>query len=132
MEDCDPTIENNYRKQVIIDGGKCVLNVLNIAEQEEFAFMHDSSMRTTQGFIVVYAIDNRNSFAEPFEILQRCLRVKNVILYQWCWLETSAISKKIDRLQWKKDRNSPTHLDVPSLNPVPRLDYTWRIYSFNW
>eukprot|EP00028_Trichosphaerium_sp_Am-I-7-wt_P007606 CAMPEP_0168535334 /NCGR_PEP_ID=MMETSP0405-20121227/18595_1 /TAXON_ID=498012 /ORGANISM="Trichosphaerium sp, Strain Am-I-7 wt" /LENGTH=77 /DNA_ID=CAMNT_0008562535 /DNA_START=29 /DNA_END=263 /DNA_ORIENTATION=+ len=35
----DPTIENNYRKQVTVDGAPCLLEIIDTAGQEEYAVM---------------------------------------------------------------------------------------------
>ena len=34
MDEYDPTIEDSYRKQVVIDGETCLLDILDTAGQE--------------------------------------------------------------------------------------------------
>lgn len=36
VDEYDPTIEDSYRKQVVIDGEICVLDILDTAGQEEY------------------------------------------------------------------------------------------------
>ncbi len=36
MDEYDPTIEDSYRKQVVIDGETCLLDILDTAGQEEY------------------------------------------------------------------------------------------------
>ena len=36
VEEYDPTIEDSYRKQVVIDGETCLLDILDTAGQEEY------------------------------------------------------------------------------------------------
>ncbi|KAJ8298711.1 hypothetical protein KUTeg_022771 [Tegillarca granosa] len=37
VEEYDPTIEDSYRKQVVIDGETCLLDILDTAGQEEYS-----------------------------------------------------------------------------------------------
>lgn len=60
----DPTIEDSYRKQTVIDGETCLLDILDTAGQEEFSCMRDQYMRNAQGFLLMYAIDDHKSFEE--------------------------------------------------------------------
>lgn len=38
VEEYDPTIEDSYRKQVVIDGETCLLDILDTAGQEEYRY----------------------------------------------------------------------------------------------
>ena len=62
MDEYDPTIEGSYRKQVVIDGETCLLDILDTAGQEEYSAMRDQYMRTGEGFLLVFAINNAKSF----------------------------------------------------------------------
>ena len=64
MDEYDPTIEDSYRKQVVIDGETCLLDILDTAGQEEYSAMRDQYMRTGEGFLCVFAIDNMKSFED--------------------------------------------------------------------
>lgn len=46
VDEYDPTIEDSYRKQVVIDGETCLLDILDTAGQEEYSAMRDQYMRT--------------------------------------------------------------------------------------
>ena len=39
MDEYDPTIEDSYRKQVVIDGETCLLDILDTAGQEEYRYV---------------------------------------------------------------------------------------------
>lgn len=39
VDEYDPTIEDSYRKQVVIDGETCLLDILDTAGQEEYSAM---------------------------------------------------------------------------------------------
>ena len=62
IEMYDPTIEDSYRKQIVIDNKPYFLEILNTAGQEEYTAMRDSYMKSGDGFIIVYDITNRQSF----------------------------------------------------------------------
>lgn len=57
-------MQDSYRKQVVIDGETCLLDILDTAGQEEYSAMRDQYMRTGEGFLCVFAINNSKSFAD--------------------------------------------------------------------
>lgn len=77
VDEYDPTIEDSYRKQCIIDEEVALLDVLDTAGQEEYGAMREQYMRTGEGFLLVYAITSRNSFEEVSTFHQQILRVKD-------------------------------------------------------
>eukprot|EP00045_Choanoeca_perplexa_P000475 m.14627 g.14627 ORF g.14627 m.14627 type:complete len:187 (-) comp10321_c0_seq1:230-790(-) len=77
VSEYDPTIEDSYRKQVVIDGETCLLDILDTAGQEEYSAMRDQYMRTGEGFLCVYSIDNKRSFDEIGKFRDQILRVKD-------------------------------------------------------
>lgn len=46
VDEYDPTIEDSYRKQCVIDGETALLDVLDTAGQEEYSAMREQYMRT--------------------------------------------------------------------------------------
>jgi GTPase KRas protein len=76
VEMYDPTIEDQYRKQVAIDGETCLLDILDTAGQEEYSAMRDSYMRSGQAFILAFSITSRASFDEISCFREQILRVK--------------------------------------------------------
>ncbi|EEP76035.1 protein ras-2 [Uncinocarpus reesii 1704] len=63
VETYDPTIEDSYRKQVVIDQQLCMLEVLDTAGQEEYTSLRDQWIRDGEGFVLVYSITSRSSFS---------------------------------------------------------------------
>ncbi|KAF8339846.1 ras-like protein [Cantharellus anzutake] len=78
VDEYDPTIEDFYRKQCVIDEEVALLDVLDTAGQEEYSAMREQYMRTGEGFLLVYSITSRNSFEEINLFYQQILRVKDV------------------------------------------------------
>ena len=64
INDYDPTIEDSYTKQVVIDEETCFLDILDTAGQEEYSAMRPQYMRTGNGFFCVFAVDNMKSFTD--------------------------------------------------------------------
>ena len=78
VDEYDPTIEDNYRRQTLIDNDVALLDILDTAGQEEYISMRDQYMRTGEGFIFVYSISSRQSFNEITDFIDQVLRVKDV------------------------------------------------------
>ncbi|KAI7821875.1 small G-protein Ras1 [Gamsiella multidivaricata] len=77
VDEYDPTIEDSYRKQCVIDDEVALFDVLDTAGQEEYSAMREQYMRTGEGFLLVYSITSRNSFEEISTFYQQILRVKD-------------------------------------------------------
>ncbi|KAI8589317.1 small G-protein Ras2 [Geranomyces variabilis] len=77
LETYDPTIEDSYRKQVVIDDQPCILEVLDTAGQEEYTALRDQWIRDGEGFILVYSITSRSTFERVERFKQQIHRVKD-------------------------------------------------------
>ncbi|KAG2228864.1 hypothetical protein INT48_003152, partial [Thamnidium elegans] len=74
----DPTIEDSYRKQVVIDDQPCVLEVLDTAGQEEYTALRDQWIRDGEGFLLVYSIASRSTFERIERFRNQIFRVKDL------------------------------------------------------
>jgi len=77
VDEYDPTIEDSYRKQCVIDGEDALVDILDTAGQEEFSAMRGQYMRSGEGFLLVYSITDRDSFDSISAYHQQILRVKD-------------------------------------------------------
>eukprot|EP00761_Pharyngomonas_kirbyi_P007856 gb/GECH01007867.1/.p1 GENE.gb/GECH01007867.1/~~gb/GECH01007867.1/.p1 ORF type:complete len:606 (+),score=185.38 gb/GECH01007867.1/:1-1818(+) len=77
VEKYDPTIEDSYRKDMVVDGESCMLDILDTAGQEEYEGMRDEYMRSGQGFILVYSITDDSSFQDLEDIHSKLLKAKD-------------------------------------------------------
>lgn len=59
-----------------MDGAECQIDILDTAGQESYAVVQDSYYRSGEGFLCVFAIDNRESFSCMNEFREQILRVK--------------------------------------------------------
>jgi GTPase KRas protein len=72
----DPIIQDSYRKQVVIDGETCMLEILDTAGQEEYTALRDQWIRDGEGFMLVYSISSRSSFTRAQRFHNQIIRVK--------------------------------------------------------
>jgi len=62
VETYDPTIEEAYRKQFMVDDQMCFIEIIDTAGQEEYATLRDQYVREGQGFILLYSVTSRTTF----------------------------------------------------------------------
>ena len=77
IEEYDPTIEDSYRKQILVDDKLCLLDILDTAGEEEYSAMRDQYMQMGEGFIMAYSITDRRSFDEQVQYYNQVLKVKD-------------------------------------------------------
>ncbi|KAH0562659.1 hypothetical protein GP486_002665 [Trichoglossum hirsutum] len=77
VDEYDPTIEDPYRKQSVIDDEVALLDILDTAGQIEYSAMRTQYMRNCEGMLLVYSITSRASFEEVNTFYQELLRVKD-------------------------------------------------------
>ncbi|CAJ2503375.1 Uu.00g107690.m01.CDS01 [Anthostomella pinea] len=76
VETYEPTIKDSYRYSTIIDDERYILEVLDTAGDEAYARLRDQWVRNGQGFLLVYSISSRPSFATIGNLFQQVLRGK--------------------------------------------------------
>ncbi|KAI9315651.1 ras family-domain-containing protein [Dichotomocladium elegans] len=105
LSEYDPTIEDSYRKQVMIDDEMALLDVLDTAGQEEYSAMREQYMRNGEGFILVYSVTSRHSFDEISMFYQQIRRVKDrdlfpmILVGNKCDLESDRQVSKLEGLE---------------------------------
>ena len=62
LDEYDPTIEDSYRKQMIINEQPIVIDVLDTAGKEEFTAMQDQWLREGKVFLICFSITSRDSW----------------------------------------------------------------------
>ncbi|CAH1800035.1 unnamed protein product [Owenia fusiformis] len=77
VTDYDPTIEDSYTKQCVIDDVVARLDILDTAGQEEFSAMREQYMRSGEGFLLVFSVADRSSFDQIYKFHKQILRVKD-------------------------------------------------------
>lgn len=77
VDEYDPTIEDSYRKELIVDNESVALDILDTAGQEEYSAMREQYVRSGQGFLLVYSVTSRQSFDAIQSLYQLIMRSKN-------------------------------------------------------
>ena len=140
VDEYDPTIEDSYRKQVVIDGETCLLDILDTAGQEEYSAMRDQYMRTGEGFLIVFAVNNAKSFEDITAYREQIKRVKDAeevrpapppphssevccsVRFRWFWWGTSVTCPPAV-LTCSRPGTPPPTTRYHSWRPRPRLGW---------
>lgn len=77
VSDYDPTIEDSYTKQCVIDAQVAKLDIIDTAGQDEFSAMRDQYMRCGQGFLLVFSLIDKTSIPEIYRLHKQILRIKD-------------------------------------------------------
>jgi small GTP-binding protein len=78
QERYEPTIEDYYRREAILDGDEVVFDIIDTAGQEGNLTNLDMLMSQGSGFLLVYDITRKDSYAEVQVFYDRILNIKNV------------------------------------------------------
>ncbi|KAL1456940.1 hypothetical protein WDU94_001625 [Cyamophila willieti] len=105
VDEYDPTIEDSYRKQVVIDGETALLDILDTAGQEEYSAMRDQYMRTGEGFLLVFAVNSMKSFEDIGSYREQIKRVKDAEE-----VPMVLVGNKCDLSTWAVDMNQAQEL----------------------
>jgi len=60
----DPTIEDAFRQQTVINNETCMLDILDTAGQEDMKMLRRQWVQDRDGFVLVYSIVDKRSFEE--------------------------------------------------------------------
>lgn len=74
----EPTKADSYRKNIVLAGNECQIDILDTAGQEDYAAIRDNYFRSGEGFLCVFSITERESFESTQEFRDQILRVKGV------------------------------------------------------
>ncbi|ORX90465.1 hypothetical protein K493DRAFT_58951 [Basidiobolus meristosporus CBS 931.73] len=78
LETYNPTIEDSFRTQAVIDKKPCSLEILDTAGQQEFTMLRDQWIREGEGFLLVYCIAARSSFEHVEMIRNEIAKVRDI------------------------------------------------------
>eukprot|EP01119_Soliformovum_irregulare_P009197 TRINITY_DN2238_c0_g1_i3.p1 TRINITY_DN2238_c0_g1~~TRINITY_DN2238_c0_g1_i3.p1 ORF type:complete len:201 (-),score=46.99 TRINITY_DN2238_c0_g1_i3:22-594(-) len=73
LEEYDPTIESSYRRQYLSNDRVYLVDILDVAGEEEYTAQAEASVRKQQNFIIVYDIVSRRSF-EHLDFISKMIR----------------------------------------------------------
>lgn len=79
-ESYDPTKADSYRKRFpdpFVASKLCEIDILDTAGQEEYAAIRDNYYRSGEGFVLVYSVNDRGSFAAMEDFRSQIIRSLN-------------------------------------------------------
>ena len=76
-EDHDTTIEDQYKIKNTIEGYQCQIEILDTAGQDDYQSMLDTWISFGEGFVLVYSIDQKESFDVLKDRYERIKRNKD-------------------------------------------------------
>ncbi|KAF8224146.1 hypothetical protein L208DRAFT_1410711 [Tricholoma matsutake] len=76
VEHYDPTIEEEYRRTLTVDGQLSSLEVLDTAGAEQFTSLNELYIKTGRGFILVFSLTQEASLREVDNLRKQIYRIK--------------------------------------------------------
>ncbi|KAJ3082055.1 hypothetical protein HK100_009767, partial [Physocladia obscura] len=73
----DPTIEENYRKQISVDKAACTVNIIDTAGQHEYTSLRDQHLKAGKGFLLVFSLIDVDSFDEMKQLRDQIVKIKD-------------------------------------------------------
>lgn len=74
----DPTIEDFYHKDIIVDGVHHTLEILDTAGTEQFSSLRDLYIKNGQCFLVVYNLTSRQTFCDIRNMRDNIMKIKGL------------------------------------------------------
>ena len=119
----DTTIEDSYSIPTQINDYDCQLEILDTAGQDDYQTMLDTWINTSEGFLLVYSIDNKESFEAIKVKYDRIVQLKEgqkfsvVIVGNKCDLEDR---RQVSKEEGEKYANARkiNFLEASALNSI--------------
>ena len=119
----DTTIEDSYSIPAKIDDIQCELEILDTAGQDDYQTMLDTWINSADGFILVYSIDNKESFESTKTRYDRIIRLKEgqkvsiIVVGNKCDLEDKRQVSKEEVEKYCNEMNI-SFLEASALNTI--------------
>jgi len=119
----DTTIEDSYSIPAKIDDIQCQLEILDTAGQDDYQTMLDTWINSADGFILVYSIDNKESFQSTKTRYERILKLKGgqkvsiVVVGNKCDLDDRRQVSRDEAEKYCKSNNI-NFLEASALNTI--------------
>lgn len=75
--DYDATIEDSYRKHILINGRKHFLDILDTSGMDEYSCLQEQQITSANGFILIYNPSNLESFKAIPSYYEKIYETKN-------------------------------------------------------
>lgn len=91
IHDYNPTIEDTYRRQVLMNQKKHILDILDTSGNEEYSCLHDQHIESSSGFILMCDSNDEESFELLEGYYEKCYEMKDAY-----WIPIVVVSNKRD------------------------------------
>ena len=112
VEMYDPTIEDSYKRHIVVDETQFLVDILDTAGQDDFSPLRDSWIRESEAFLLIYSVTDRNSLEYLEGILQQIERtcegrqhVPIILAGNKCDLDDRRQVTTLEGQQWAKDHS---------------------------
>ena len=119
----DTTIEDSYSIPATIDDIQCQLEILDTAGQDDYQTMLDTWINSADGFLLIYSIDNKESFESTKVRYERIMKLKQgqncaiVVVGNKCDLEDRREVSKEEVENYCKEKNI-IFIEASALNTI--------------
>jgi len=72
----DPTIEDAFRHQTVVDGSTCMLDILDTAGQEDLKMLRTQWVEDRDGFLLVFSLADKSTFIDIDQFYNLIAEVK--------------------------------------------------------
>ena len=76
----DPTVNDVFRKEILIDGESCILEFIDSAGADDFTALTDQWIIFCDGFLIIYDITHRESFGHVEGFLKKIQQIKDGLI----------------------------------------------------
>ncbi|KAF8638185.1 hypothetical protein AX17_002382 [Amanita inopinata Kibby_2008] len=76
LENYDPTIEEQYRRSIAVDGQLSPLEILDTAGAEQFTSLNEVYIKSGLGFVLVFSLTQEASLKEVDNLRRQIYRIK--------------------------------------------------------
>ena len=118
--------------QMPLDGGKVKVEIYDTPGQVEFKTFRDSIIEDAKGFLVVYAVDNAQSFTEARDIITEMLLPKQRPIH---FVGNKAVGVSVEPLRCRifpmlSQKKTSKHFAINTTFPTANAVRKWCLYSF--
>mmetsp|Transcript_20070 Transcript_20070/g.29843 ORF Transcript_20070/g.29843 Transcript_20070/m.29843 type:complete len:204 (+) Transcript_20070:71-682(+) len=113
-DDYDPTIEDSYSFQRVVDDRPINGDLLDTAGQDDFKSMRDSWLETSDAVIIVYSVQQRTTFAEAKSLYTLTLNTKDTDKFPIILVANKQdLSKRHHKVTSEEGKALAGELDIP-------------------
>ena len=75
-DDYKPTLEDSYRKKMLVHGKQVVIEIVDVGNGDQFFSLKDLYINDAAAFVLIYGVDDRESFDKLEHIREQILESK--------------------------------------------------------